>query len=61
MDWGHASDWGDIKTHKVVMAKATGSGVVVGVQVNGDKTLVFLWVERKSKTLGFSPVELSTD
>ena len=62
VDWGHASDWGDIKTHKIAMALTRGSGVVVGVVVNGDKTHpVFLWVERKSKTLGFSPVELSTE
>jgi hypothetical protein len=60
-DWGHASDWGDIKTHKILMAKTVGSGVVVGVEVNGQKTPVFLWVERKTKTIGFSPVQLSTD
>ncbi|HEY4049499.1 MAG TPA: hypothetical protein VGM27_21765 [Acidobacteriaceae bacterium] len=61
LDWGHASEWGDIKSHKIVMSKTTGSGVVVGVDVNGQKTPVFLWVERKNKTLGFSPVELSTE
>jgi hypothetical protein len=62
VDWGHASDWGDIKTYKITMAKSSGSGVVVAVVVNGDRTHpVFLWVERKNKTLGFSPVELSTD
>jgi hypothetical protein len=61
VDWGHSSDWGDIKTHKIVMSKTVGSGVVVGVLVNGQKTPVFLWVERKTKTIGFSPVQLSTD
>lgn len=61
LDWGHSSDWGDIKTHKIVMSKTTGSGVVVGVDINGQKTPIFLWVERKNKTLGFSPVELSTE
>ena len=35
--------------------------MVVGVEVNGQKTPVFLWVERKTKTIGFSPVQLSTD
>jgi hypothetical protein len=61
VDWGHSSDWGDIKTHKIVMSKTVGSGVVVGVEVNGQKTPVFLWVQRSNKTLGFSPVQLSTD
>jgi hypothetical protein len=60
-DWGHSSDWGDIKTHKIVMSKSVGSGVVVGVDVNGQKTPTFLWVERKAKTIGFSPVQLSTE
>jgi hypothetical protein len=60
-DWGHSSDWGDIKSHKIVMAKTTGSGVVVGVQVNGQKTPVFLWVQRSNDTLGFSPFQLETD
>jgi hypothetical protein len=62
VDWGHASDWGDIKTHKIVMSKTVGSGVVVGVEVNGDKgSPVFLWAQRSDKTLGFSPVTLSMD
>ena len=42
-------------------ANVVGSGVVVGVEVNGQKTPVFLWVQRSNKTLGFSPVQLSTD
>jgi hypothetical protein len=41
------------------MEKATGSGVIVGVDVNGRKTPMFLWVERKSGTIGFSPFELT--
>jgi hypothetical protein len=61
VDWGHSSDWGDIRTHKIVMSKTVGSGVVVGVEVNGQKTPVFLWVQRSNKTIGFSPVQLSTD
>ncbi len=56
LDWGHSSDWGDIKTYKIIMAKATGSGVVVGVVVNGDQASpVYLWVQRGQKTIGFSP------
>jgi hypothetical protein len=61
VDWGHNSDWGDIKTHKITMSKTVGSGVVIGVEVNGVKKPVFLWAQRSDKTLGFSPVQLSTD
>ena len=62
VDWGHASDWGDIKTHKIVMSKTVGSGVVLGVEINGQKSpLTFLWAQRSNKTLGFSPTELATD
>src|SRR5271166_6201578 len=58
VDWGPSSDWGQITSHRIVMAKRTGSGTVVGVQLNHRKTLTFLWVESKTKQLGFSPVEL---
>lgn len=61
VDWGKASDWGVIKTHKIVEVKSVGNGVVIGVEVNGNKTPVFLWVERSKKTLAFSPFNLSTD
>jgi hypothetical protein len=61
LDWGRNSDWGIIKTHKITMAKTVGSGVVVGIEVNGIPKPVFLWVQRSNKTLGFSPVQLSTD
>jgi hypothetical protein len=32
--------------------------VVIGVNINGGKTPIFLRVDSKSKTIGFSPVEL---
>lgn len=57
-DWGPSSDYGVIKTAKVVVSKEYGSGVVVGVRINGNPKTMFLWVEKKAKTIGFSPVEL---
>jgi hypothetical protein len=59
VDWGTSSDYGVITSHQIVMEKATGSGVIVGVDVNGRKTPMFLWVERRSGTIGFSPFELT--
>ncbi len=41
-------------------AKTVGNGVVMGVNINGGKTPIFLRVDHKSKTIGFSPVELYT-
>ncbi|MGC2162375.1 MAG: hypothetical protein WA634_10725 [Silvibacterium sp.] len=57
-DWGAASDYGVIKSHKIVIAKTVGNGTVMGVDINGGKTPLFLRVDHKSKTIGFSPVEL---
>ncbi len=58
VDWGVSSEWGQITSHRIVMAKRTGSGTVLGVEINHRKTLSFVWVESKTKQLGFSPVEL---
>jgi hypothetical protein len=57
-DWGPASDYGVIKSHQIIVAKKVGNGVVMGVNINGGKTPIFLRVDSKSKTIGFSPVEL---
>ncbi len=57
-DWGASSDYGVIRSHKIEITKTVGNGVVMGVDVNGGKTPLFLRVDRKSKELGFSPVEL---
>jgi len=57
-DWGPASDYGVIKSHKIVVAHRVGNGVVIGVNINGGKTPIFLRVDSASKTIGFSPVEL---
>jgi hypothetical protein len=57
-DWGVASDYGQIRSHKIIMTKTVGNGVVMGVDINGGKTPIFLRVDHKSKQIGFSPIEL---
>jgi hypothetical protein len=57
-DWGPASDYGTIRSHQIIIAKTVGNGVVMGVDINGGKTPLFLRVDHKHKTIGFSPVEL---
>ena len=57
-DWGVGSDYGQIKSHKIIMTKTAGNGVVMGVDINGGKTPIFLRVDHKAKTIGFSPIEL---
>jgi uncharacterized membrane protein YraQ (UPF0718 family) len=57
-DWGVGSDYGQIKSHKIEITKTVGNGVVMGVDINGGKTPLFLRVDHKTKEIGFSPVEL---
>ena len=57
-DWGPASDYGVIHSHNIIVAKRVGNGVVMGVTINEGKTPIFLRVDSKSRTIGFSPVEL---
>jgi hypothetical protein len=57
-DWGPASDYGVIKSHNIIIAHRVGNGVVMGLNINGGKTPIFLRVDNKTKTIGFSPVEL---
>jgi len=57
-DWGPTSDYGVIRSHQIVIVKAVGNGVVMGVNINGGKTPLFLRVDDKSKQIGFSPIEL---
>src|SRR5215472_14667669 len=57
-DWGSASDYGVIRSHKIVITKAVGNGVVMGVDINGGKTPLSLRVDDKTKQIGFSPIEL---
>ncbi|HZZ39058.1 MAG TPA: hypothetical protein VFE06_08000 [Acidobacteriaceae bacterium] len=57
-DWGSASDYGVIKSHNIIVSRRVGNGVVIGLDINGGKTPIFLRVDSKTKTIGFSPVEL---
>lgn len=57
-DWGPQSDYGVIKSHKIIVAKRVGNGVVMGVDINGGTTPIFLRVDDASKQIGFSPIEL---
>lgn len=60
-DWGPSGEWGIISAYHVDTAaapKSGSSGVVVQVTVNGRTKKCFIWVEKKTKTLTFSPFEL---
>ncbi|MEO6830170.1 MAG: hypothetical protein ABI164_10215 [Acidobacteriaceae bacterium] len=57
-DWGPSGPYGVIHNAKIVVTKQYGTGVVIGVRINENPKTLFLWVERKNKTLGFSPVDL---
>ncbi|HVP44123.1 MAG TPA: hypothetical protein VMS96_11875 [Terriglobales bacterium] len=57
VDWGPGGEWGIIRQHEIVGSAAPkgGSGVVVVVKVNERAEEARIWVERKDKTLTFSP------
>ena len=48
-DWGPMSDYGKIRSHQILMAKSYGNGVVIGVNINGGKTPLFLRVDSKDQ------------
>lgn len=57
-DWGPASDYGVIRSHQIAISKGVGNGIVMGVNINGGKTPLFLRVDDQTKQIGFSPIEL---
>jgi len=60
-DWGPQNqDYGPIRSHTIFIAHKVGNGVVVGLYINGVQKPLFLRVDH-SKTIGFSPVELSRE
>jgi hypothetical protein len=56
-DWGPGGEWGIIKSYRIEGSATPkqGSGVVVVVTVNERKEPARIWVEKKDKTLTFSP------
>ena len=56
-DWGGNGYYGKIHEFKIEGSQSEGTGVVVEVEFSHLKKPVFLWVERKTHTLGFSPIE----
>ncbi len=59
-DWGPESNYGKITSHKIIVAKPVGNGIIMGVDINGGSTPIFLRVDDKTKEIGFSPIELYT-
>jgi hypothetical protein len=56
-DWGGNGYYGKIGGSRIVKSKTEGSGVVVVVEFAHLKRPVALWVERRTRTLAFSPIE----
>lgn len=56
-DWGGNGYYGKIGGSRIVKSKTEGTGVVVLVEFDHLKRPVALWVERRARTLAFSPIE----
>lgn len=52
-DWGPSSPHANADAAKVTTTKSCSTGIIQFVQFPGDE--VQLWVERRSKTIGFAP------
>jgi hypothetical protein len=53
-DWGPASPLGPVDSYQVGRSFSQESGVIILVQVNGQRT-PNLWVEKDNRVIGFSP------
>jgi hypothetical protein len=53
-DWGPDGVEGQIREYDITDSHARGSGVLVDVEVNGERE-ISLWVERSTKSLSFPP------
>ncbi|HEV8523339.1 MAG TPA: hypothetical protein VGQ71_02480 [Terriglobales bacterium] len=57
-DWGPGGEWGVVRSYKIDGSgspRGGGSGVIVQVTVNNRAEKARIWVEKKDKTLTFSP------
>ena len=55
-DWGPGGDWGTVKSYKLLGSASLGStGVVVVVDVNERADKARVWVDKKDKSMSFSP------
>jgi len=58
-DWGiAAAHTGKFAVYKFVPFQILGQRRDYGCEINGGKTPIFLWVDRKTQKIDFSPVEL---
>lgn len=55
-DWGPDGVQGSIRQFQIKDSQAEGTGVNILAIIN-EKELVVLWVEKKDKSLSFSPIE----
>ena len=57
-DWGGNGYYGKIGDSRIIESKTEGTGVIVMVEFSHLKRPVALWVERRTRTLAFSPIEI---
>ena len=56
-DWGEDGYYGQVRYFRIVESESMGSGVIVRVQINNLARPIAFWVERKDRSIGFSPTE----
>lgn len=62
LDWGPSGEYGTITSHKIEGSVtprsniSTATGVVVVVTVNNRAEPACLWVDKKTKSIAFSPI-----
>lgn len=57
-DWGGSNGYyGKVGASRILESKTEGSGVIVIIEFSHLKRPVALWVERRTRTLAFSPIE----